>query len=163
MLVISKCALDLKPYHESEENVTWATCTLRAWLNHDFMDSAFTDDEKMLIPTVTVAPHENSRWFGFSDHETKAGNATQDQVFLLSVTEAERYFSSDDARRYPFTPYVVSAKGGDIKYIASWLRTPGAGQDHVSLLDPDGSVDDYGQYVDREEAVRPAMWIDLDN
>lgn len=158
MLVISKCALDLKPYHESEENVTWATCTLRAWLNHDFMDSAFTDDEKMLIPTVTVASHEYYPY-----------NSTQDQVFLLSVTEAERYFSSDDARRYPFTDYVVANAGGDVKYCHSWLRAPGRDWrgDYIyteaAVLTTNGDIYDSYYNVDREEAIRPVMWIDLNN
>jgi hypothetical protein len=138
--------------------VFWKNSYLRKWLNHDFMDSAFTDDEKMLIPTVTVASHEYYPY-----------NSTQDQVFLLSVTEAERHFSSDDARRYPFTDYVVANAGGDVKYCHSWLRAPGRDWrgDYIyteaAVLTTNGNIYDSYYNVDREEAVRPAMWIDLNN
>ena len=33
--------------------VTWETSSLRAWLNEDFLSSAFTEEEKALIPTVS--------------------------------------------------------------------------------------------------------------
>ena len=37
-LVISKYALDCKPYNTSSTNVTWETCSLRNWLNNDFIN-----------------------------------------------------------------------------------------------------------------------------
>ncbi|MBP3696995.1 MAG: hypothetical protein J6J45_05560, partial [Clostridia bacterium] len=33
VLVISKYALDAKPYNDEYVDVTWETCTLRSWLN----------------------------------------------------------------------------------------------------------------------------------
>ena len=53
-LLLSKCALDAKPFHEVEDRtVTWAECTLRAWLNGDFYNSAFSDEERARIVQVT--------------------------------------------------------------------------------------------------------------
>lgn len=49
ILVISKEALDCKPY--SYTNVTWETCTLRKWLNNDFINAAFSADERTMIPS----------------------------------------------------------------------------------------------------------------
>lgn len=46
-LVISKYALDCKPYNTSSTNVTWETCSLRNWLNNDFINSAFSATEKL--------------------------------------------------------------------------------------------------------------------
>ncbi len=74
-LVISKYALDRKPYNASYTDVTWETCTLRKWLNKEFINAAFSADEKAMIPTVTVPADKNP------DYSTNPGNATQDQVF----------------------------------------------------------------------------------
>ena len=104
-LVISKYALDCKQYHHTD--VTWETSTLRKWLNNDFLNSAFSADEKAMIPTVTVSADKNP---GYS---TNPGKATQDQVFLLSVPDANKYFSSDSARQCKPTDYAV-ANGVDV-------------------------------------------------
>lgn len=96
ILVISKEALDCKPYNTSYTDVTWETCTLRKWLNNDFINAAFSADERTMIPTVTVSADKNP------DYSTNPGNATQDQVFLLSITEVNKYFSSDSARHEAF-------------------------------------------------------------
>jgi tetratricopeptide (TPR) repeat protein len=59
ILVLSKYALELLPYHTSNESVTWGTCSLREWLNNDFIDSAFSSSEEEMIATVTVPAHKN--------------------------------------------------------------------------------------------------------
>ena len=46
--------LDAKPYNEECENVTWATCTLRTWLNVTFLNTAFTSAEQAAIKNTTV-------------------------------------------------------------------------------------------------------------
>ena len=161
-LVISKYALDCKPYNTSRTDVTWETCTLRKWLNNDFLDSAFSADEKAMIPTVTVSADENP---GYS---TNPGKATQDQVFLLSVPEANKYFSSDSARQCKPTDYAV-ANGVDVNSSNGncewWLRSPGLYQDRAALVDDDGDVYENGSVVYRyyDLAVRPALWIDLNS
>lgn len=92
-LVVSKYALDCQQYNTSYADVTWETCTLRKWLNNAFINAAFSADEKAMIPTVTVSADKNP------DYSTNPGNATQDQVFLLSITEVNKHFSSDGARQ----------------------------------------------------------------
>jgi hypothetical protein len=85
VLVVSKYALDCERYNASSIGVTWETCTLRKWLNDDFINSAFSADEKAIIPTVTVSADKNPQY------STYPGKATQDQVFLLSINEVEKY------------------------------------------------------------------------
>ena len=158
-LVISKYALDCQLYNTSYTNVTWETCTLRKWLNNDFINAAFSADEKAMIPTVTVSADKNPY------HSTNPGNATQDQVFLLSITEVNKYFSYDRARQCKPTNYAVS--GG--AYVNSsngncywWLRSPGQRQNIVAGVDNGGVVRGDGHSVDYANlAVRPALWIDL--
>lgn len=160
-LVISKYALDCQQYNTSYTDVTWETCTLRKWLNNDFLGAAFSADEKSMIPTVTVSADKNP------DYSTNPGNTTQDQVFLLSITEANKYFSSDSARQCKPTEYAVA--GG--AYVNSsngncwwWLRSPGGNLDSAARVGNGGGVYEYGSDVDGGGiAVRPALWIDLNS
>ena len=161
ILVISKETLDCKPYNTSYTEVTWETCTLRKWLNNDFINAAFSSDERTMIPTVTVSADKNP------DYSTNPGNATQDQVFLLSITEVNKYFSSDSARQCEPTDFAVAngvyvnSSNGNCWW---WLRSPGYYQDNGARVDFFGNVYEYGHYVNKDgNAVRPALWIDLNS
>ena len=157
-LVISKYALDCKQYNTSDTDVTWETCTLRKWLNNDFLGAAFSADEKAMIPTVTVSADKNPVF------STNPGNTTQDQVFLLSMTEANKYFSSDSAKLCKPTDYAVAngAWENDSDNCWWWLRSPGHLQNLAAFVFSGGSVGESGSNVDRDDcAVRPVMWIDL--
>lgn len=157
-LVVSKYVLDCKQYNTSDTDVTWETCTLRNWLNNDFIDAAFSADEKSMIPTVTVSADKNP------EYSTNPENATQDQVFLLSITEANKYFGSDSARQCKPNDYAiangvyVSSSNGNCRW---WLRSHGDYQNTAAYVYYDGSVGEYGYYVSVGEAVRPAMWINI--
>lgn len=160
ILVISKYALDSQPYNTTRSDVTWKTCTLRRWLNNDFINAAFSAEEKAIIPTVTVSSDKNP------EYSTNPGNATQDQVFLLSITEAKKYFSSDSARQCEPTDFAVAkgARKSDNGNCPWWLRSPGCFQVNAAGVNHGGYVGVYGQYVDYDlDAVRPALWIDLNS
>ena len=160
-LVISKYALDCKQYNTSYTDVTWETCTLRKWLNNDFINAAFSAEEKALIPTVTVSADRTPKY------STNPGNATQDQVFLLSIPEANTYFNSDNARQCKPTDYAV-ANGASVNSNTGnccWLlRSPGNSQDNAACVFYDGDVLEGGGDVSYDDsAVRPALWIDLNS
>ena len=158
-LVISKYALDFKPYNSENKAVAWETCTLRNWLNDDFIDSAFSADEKSMIPTVTVNDDENT------EYNTVSGNDTQDKVFLLSIDEARGYFGSDSDRLCEFTDYAYAK----LNYVSKdncwyWLRSPGGYQYYAAVVGSGGGVSGMGYLVSNEcTAVRPAMWISIDS
>ena len=158
-LVISKYALDCQPYDTSYTDVTWKTCTLRKWLNNNFINAAFSANEKAMIPTVTVSADKNP------DYSTNPGHAAQDQVFLLSITEVNKYFSSDSARQCKPTDYAV-ASGADV-YNGKcwwWLRSPGFDRTYAASVYSEGGVNERGDSVnDGYYAVRPALWIDLNS
>ena len=159
-LVISKYALDCKQYNTSNTDVTWETCTLRKWLNNDFINAAFSSYEKAMIPTVTVSADKNP------DYNTNPGNATQDQVFLLSDKEANKYFSSDSARQCEPTDFAVANGAWESNGVNClwWLRSPGGIQCIAAGVGNDGDVYESGNYVNYANyAVRPALWIDLSN
>ncbi len=159
VLVISKNALDCQKYNTEWEYITWETCTLRSWLNNNFISTAFSAAEQSRIPTVTVSADRNP------EHNTNPGNATQDQVFLLSITEANKYFSSDSARQCQPTAY-AAAKGEHVADNGNcqwWLRSPGSFRLLAASVYHGGGVDEYGDNVYMSKyAVRPALWINLE-
>ena len=150
VLVTSKYALDAKPFHcTNDGGRTWEKCTLRTWLNNDFFNEAFTEQEKAMVPIVelkTDPPAKN----------------TEDRVFLLSIQEVTKLFGTDNAR-------ICRASENAIAHGASiggscwwWLRSPGLSQDETRCVYAQGSVTTgYGNKSLMTGAVRPAMWIDL--
>lgn len=158
LLVISRYALDCKPYHSQYTDVTWARCSLRNWLNTTFLYAAFNSAEQDCIPTVTVSADKNPTY------NTSPGNATQDKIFLLSVVEAEKYFADDNVRRCEPTAY-TKAQGAYTEMFSQcywWLRTPGSLKFTTTRTFPSGAVGHVGGPVITDNyAVRPAMWINL--
>ncbi|MBO5222951.1 MAG: TIR domain-containing protein [Clostridia bacterium] len=160
-LLISKYALDRKQYNMVKKDVTWETCSLRKWLNNNFLNSAFSNEEKSFIPTVTVSADNNSSF------SANPGNTTQDEVFLLSIFEANKYFSSKTARQCKPTAYAnkniawINSDNGNCWW---WLRSPGFYQYDAAIVYNDGDVDYDGRGVDHDYyAVRPALWVDLES
>lgn len=161
ILVTSKYALDRQRYNETCTNVTWENCTLRTWLNSTFINDAFSSNEMSKIPTVTVIAEKNPEF------ETAVGSDTQDRVFLLSVSEANKYFTSYSLRQCEPTAYTV-ANGADVYGDNGkcwwWLRTPGARNTFAVEILYSGDVFAYGAVVSEDYyAVRPALWIDLNS
>ena len=161
-LVMSKDALEGLPFNKIfQVTITWETCTLREWLNDDFYNSAFSDDEKaqILVSQVTTPKNEKTGKDG--------GNDTEDKVFLLSIDEANTYFTSNDARICHPSAF-AKAKGleagektvmeGNCRW---WLRSVGFTSSDTARIFEDGSVNEDGGSADRENAngVRPVMWI----
>ena len=158
LLLISKYALDFQPYNSEKTDVTWESCTLRTWLNDDFLNTAFSAEEQTAIALTTVTADENP------DYDTDPGNDTKDKVFLLSIDEVEEYFSSDDARQCEPTDIAVAngAYESDSGNCWWWLRSPGGIQRSAADVGYDGSVHHHGYYVHSDGvAVRPALWINL--
>lgn len=158
-LLISKYCLDAKPYNESYTPVTWETCTLRQWLNSNFIDETFSAAEKAIICDTYLQNKGNS------EYGTEGGNDTTDKVFLLSIDEAEKYFANDEARMAKATDY-AEEKGA---YILSsninswwWLRSPGRYENRAVHVRGAGSINCSGYSVANDsDGVRPAMWINI--
>lgn len=88
-----------------------------------------------------------------------------DKVFLLSVDEVERYFSSDSERACRPTEYAVAngsynRENGNCHW---WLRVPRCDSNNGACVCEDGYVASYGIGVTYDIiGVRPAMWISLE-
>ena len=201
ILIISEKVLDAKPYNMTSHYIdweditidntiiTWENSTIRSWLNgydvfynndginfrsDNFIDAAFTAAEQAIIVTSNVPDHPNP------NHTTTLGNATTDRIFLLSIAEAQNYFSSDSARRVDATHHTVQ-KGAfvvgsqskkytdngtctDAHCFAYWLlRSPGRSADFAAFVHLDGSVSLDGIDVSyKSVGVRPALWVNTD-
>jgi len=153
LLLISKYALDCQQYNTAYTSVTWETCSLRKWLNGTFLNAAFSSEEQNSIISSTVR-----------SYSTSPGNNTTDKVFLLSITEANKYFSSDSARQCQGTAYCYAQgayKCGNGN-CCWWLRSPGDRSDLAAVVRDSGSVYSHGGDVNHDIfAVRPALWINL--
>ena len=158
VLVISKYALDCQNYNSTRTDVTWKTCSLRKWLNGTFLSAAFSSAEQNSIISSTVTADKNPTY------RTFPGKNTTDKVFLLSITEANKYFSSDNARQCRGTAYCYAqgAYRGSNGNCWWWLRSPGVHSYDAASVSSDGSVNDCDSNVNfGDGAVRPALWINL--
>ena len=160
ILLVSQYALDCQPYNIEYTGVTWESCSLRKWLNGAFLNAAFNSEEQAMILTATVSADKNP------DYDQSPGSSTRDRVFLLSILENNRFFSSKSDKWCTATAYAI-AQGAHTSSMHSnntwwWLRSPGGRYDRAAGVDVDGYVNTYGYGVSYESgAVRPALWIDL--
>ncbi len=166
-LVVSDKILDSRMFNKEWVNYTWETSDIRKWLNTEFYDDAFSDEEKTAIIQSKVVNHNNP------EYGTKGGNDTLDNVFLLSYEEATNpkygfdsdYDSNDKARVAIGTSFAIADQlsvydDGEGKW---WLRTPAINSNNSCIVYQAGYIYmDMGRYVDfYDVGVRPAMVIDL--
>ncbi len=97
IFAVSKYVIECRPYHSLDAAVTWETSELRAWLNDEFYNAAFSNNEKRTIAYTIVKADKHMRF------ATDPGNDTEDKVFVLSLEEANTY--SDSVQSLP-TAYV---------------------------------------------------------
>ncbi len=156
MLLISKHVLDCEPYSVIAGGVTWSTCSLRAWLNENFYNSAFDEKESNLIENVKIKTQA-------INNNTDGGEDTEDKIFFLSINEVEKYFSSDEKRKgYPTAYAQGRCEGLSEDNCWWWLRTPGVYQSISACVSPDGFISTSDGYVELDVGVRPAMWVSLE-
>lgn len=167
ILVISKFGLDYQPFNTKLTEVTWDTCTLRRWLNSTFINTAFSSEEKKMIPIITIKTYKDTR------QNRSFYCPTEDRVFLLTIDESREYFASDNVRACMPTPAAASvADSASLRndgHAYWWLRSQRYSLVYSgSAVDPNGRVNGYGNIVeigvssDDWCAVRPAMWISLE-
>ena len=157
ILVISKYGLDAKPYNTARTDVTWESCSLRAWLNEEFYSSAFSAAEQGRIVQVTLENPDNGTY------GTVGGSDTNDRIFLLSIDEAEQYLGSATARQCRATAY-AKANGAGVNanngYSWWWLRSPGFARNFAAYVGVSGNVIPFGDSVDLTDALAwPALWL----
>ena len=159
-LLITERAIDVMPFNSKYGDTSWSACSLRKWLNETFYNSFFTPTERERIIKSHLEPEKNT------EYDTDPGNATDDYIFLLSMSEAEKYFKSAEDRSCEATEHAkdnkayVNHENGKSWW---WLRTPGYGAAHAAIVLSGGTVYADGAVADdRTGAIRPAMRVNLD-
>jgi hypothetical protein len=158
---------------ESQElknySVSWETCTLRRYLNNDFLQIFSQEELNGIVETQISNP--GNMWY-----DTAGCNDTRDKVFLLSLTEIEKYFVSDNGytKKQRKTHDNDSKKFVDIHNVSNltidynadswWLRTPGEtycfGSYVINYVD---FVMVAGLPVGAKMCrARPALWLNID-
>lgn len=152
-LLVSKYALTARQFDVSRpySGNYWGTSTLRTWLNGDFWNDAFTVYDQAAII--------------LSDLDTN-GTATQDHVFILTISDANDYFSSNSDRLCIATQYAINQNIYNTPtehYAPWWLRTKDSTtrNDYAAFVESDGAVhaDGYSA-TDTHFGIRPAIWLD---
>ena len=171
-LLLSKEILDCLEYDDTGDDCTWETCSLRAWLNYDFYEEVFNEEEKSKILTTTVVNEANDLYEFVID----GGADTNDKVFLLSINEVRKYFGEGEKIQSGYKiGDKITAKATDYAKLADedgnvivtedensfyWLRSPGHYPNTASVVDSKGNLLAFGYNVDYAViGVRPVIWI----
>lgn len=131
-LLIDKSILVVpRRYEESDAKVTWATCSLRGWLNSEYY-SEFEEQERTIIC------------------ETKL-EESDDSVFILNANEAQMYFESDQDR-------IADINKRNQKW---WLRSSGEPKRSTDIVCADGKIGVSDTNNSARIYVRPVIKIDF--
>ena len=124
LLIISEKILDCMQYHKTKEDITWEHSDIRKWLNHDFLQKAFTQEESAAIDISYLRDNGqfscgkkiggdfNAKYYRKRKYRYDKNGCedTYDKIFLLNVAQArelsvkksERVFK-DDGNDRPYT------------------------------------------------------------
>ena len=158
-LLLSKDGLDVHRYHGKNKDVIWESCDLRRWLNSEFMNNAFSKEERSRVVRVMNKNAENE---GFE--EDNVDRSTEDSVFLLNADEASKLFKDNSARRCHASGYaeLKNAWVGNNNCCQWWLRSrcdkDENGNREALIVYVDGSFDT-ASMMDKSVCVRPALWV----
>ena len=178
--LISDEILAMKNYNDEAKAVTWADSSLRSWLNDDFFNYAFTEEERAAVIKTEI--QNNNFDLTQTDYET-----TNDYVYLPSYQEMQLKsygFSNnilDHESRLAYTNTYLEASNIDdtddpaddsTDIGAQWLlRTNGENRNTVCYVDESGALsNDYdilmtdtseGMEDDNLCGVRPVLHLDL--
>lgn len=146
-LLISKDGLDAVPYNEENKDVPWGDCSLRRWLNNEFLNRAFDQKHQKVMLSIP------------------AGFVWGDKVSLLDDNEAMTYCGTNGVLGPEgFTRIVIPTEyaalhGADASTPSWWIRPS-------SFVDFRPSVVSYGGIYCQNPCskyccVRPVIRIDI--
>ena len=126
------------------DEIVWADSFIRGWLNTDFFDYAFDEDEQQKILKTNISTT------GKKSNNTRGGEDTNDKVFLLSVEEVKKYMYLGNDCVAGYQQYANSW----------WLRSPGISNESVASINQFGQLD-MQKYHFNKLGVRPAINIKI--
>ena len=125
-------------YHEDAQDVTWADCSLRAYLNTEALEAFSPAEQEAMVPQVhTPAPNPSAG--------TQGGEETEDLIRIPDAAEAQQYLKDG----------LFSAPGAD-----AWLCTPGHDRSTACVLTKGGRILEYGDLVTDELDILAVTVVD---
>ena len=159
-LLITKKIIDCRKFNEYgiKDASYWSTCSLRSWLNGDFIKNSFMVLETEKIVATDLPSSTNPIY------KTKDVFTVNDKIFLLSIDEVNKYFPTYEETKCTITQ--LAKKHGAYcdtnGYGYWWLRTTGELSTEASYIFYSGGVSTKGYDVTGTIfGVRPAMWIKI--
>ncbi len=169
--------LDVQSYHSGVggDGITWENSDVRLWLNEEFLNRVFTDEEKEGILPATILNKKTPEYVKEEEEDVQDEVSTTDRIYLPSREEitSRAYGFTDDTeatetRQVENTEFAEA--GGTAKYdnvsADYWLRTMAAKNlvSHVNYLD--GSIPTTEIYVllnrvNDYNRLRPLLHLDL--
>ena len=152
-LVLCTKGIDSRPWHAKYETVSWKGCDLRAWLNGEFLETAFSPDEREQILSTS--------WSNTADPLDTAD--TTEKISLLSLSEVRRYLVTEEQLLCEPTAYALGRGAEEIHGgVSWWLRTSGARYQSAAVINWFADEDAAGHMaVSEDECVRPCFWLRL--
>ena len=125
-------------FHDAYEEVDWEHSAVREWLNGEFLETSFTEEEKERILLTEVPASDNPVY------ETTGGADTRDYVYLPSYEDVLKYQESVSTMKL------------------TWLlRTPGNDSKSVMYM-KESEPEMYGYAVDAKQfSLRPLIRVKL--
>jgi hypothetical protein len=166
--VLCDMIIDAMAYDDN--NNSYENSTIRAWLNDEFINTAFSELEQEFILTTLVKNDKESTGYA---NPRFSGENTLDKIFLLSRVEVKAYgFNSDgsvqdSARKKQATAYAISQINGVYNATSGawwWLRTPAPHATDTVRADLAHNIKVNGTINNTVVStatggVLPAMWI----
>ncbi len=153
----------------------YETSSIRQWLNDDFYNTAFADNEKKEINTTALNNDGYYTLIGRTGHEDLDSNPTNDKIFLLSYKEVRNSnfgfgldYNYEPTRQAQSSDYAKSqglwvSTNSDCYGNSHWLlRSPGdysSGSCEVTAM---GGNANHNVTQYSTAGIRPALRIDLD-
>lgn len=148
LLLISKYGLTCRPYRNEKKLSTWEDSDARKWLNGEFYTTCFNSNERRRLVKNLVRAEVNEY------QELNPGNDTRDFVYILSISEYEKYFDA----QLPWKCILLKRR---IKR-QCWLRNYGCDRAHAAFVGRSGSIHMGGSFVDSaRNALRPVIRLKL--
>lgn len=123
LFLVSKFALDVQAFKDNGDETTWAQSSIRKWLNGEFLNCAFGNQESTLIINANVRADPCDDFLSESNQiAVDQGPDTIDKVFLLSLRDAMTLMDANKRFCIP-TKYCTSKLEQDHYFYKSWATT----------------------------------------
>lgn len=159
-LLVSERVLFTMPFSEGGESengrfvLSWEQSMLRRMLNEEFLETAFSKEERERIVVTRQEPEGRSK----TDR-----HFAEDRVFVLSAKETKEFFADDVDRMARETDFLAKVKNPQKPEDAGparwWLRSHSVNGKKIGTVSEEGVIELEFAPSFNGAGVRPALWV----